>query len=442
MAFMSFSVFRGPRCADRAHRAGLVAAATLAFGLSGLGLSINRAQAAPAVKASADTAGRGAAATAAGANTAASNLFAAPSAAMPQPPELAARAFVLQDLSSRQTLAARNADQKVEPASLTKLMTAYLVFQALQNGRLSLTQDLPVSERAWRTGMTGASRSFINVGSRVKVDDLIKGMIVQSGNDATVALAEGVGGSVEGFVEMMNRQAQVFGLQTSHFANPEGLTAPGHVSTARELSIIAARLITDFPNAQPYYAMKEFTLNGIKQGNRNLLLFRDPTVDGLKTGYTDAAGYCLIATARRATAGGPRRLLSVVLGTASPEARASESQKLLNWGYSAFDVVKLFEANQAVANAPVWKGQAATVRLGRTAPVVVVVPRGQGGAIQSSLKRNDPLLAPLSAGQSVGTLSITVGGQPWQTLPLQTLDAVPAAGWLGRLWDAIRLGIK
>ena len=369
-------------------------------------------------------------------------LFAEPTAAMPQPPEVAARAFILQDLSSRQTLAARNPDQSVEPASLTKLMTAYLVFQALQNGKLSLTQELPVSERAWRTGMTGASRSFININSRVKVDDLIKGMIVQSGNDASVALAEGVGGTVEVFVEMMNRQAQVFGLKGTHFANPEGLTAPGHVSTARELSIIATRLITDFPNSLPYYSMKEFTFNGIKQGNRNLLLFRDATVDGLKTGYTDAAGYCLIATSKRPTPGGERRLLSVVLGAASPEARANESQKLLNWGHSAFDVVKLFDANQAVTTAQVWKGQTNTARLGRGTPVVVVVPRGQGGAVKTAVTRNDPLMAPLTKGQAVGSLQVTLNGQPWQTLPLQSLDAVPSAGWAGRLWDAIRLGIK
>lgn len=373
---------------------------------------------------------------------AATPLFAEPSAAMSQPPEVAARAFILQDLSSKQTLASRNADQAVEPASLTKLMTAYLVFQALQNGKLSLAQDLPVSERAWRTGMTGASRSFININSRVKVDDLIKGMIVQSGNDATVALAEGVGGTVEVFVEMMNRQAQVFGLKTTRFANPEGLTAPGHVSTARELSIIATRLITDYPQSLPYYSMKEFTFNGIKQGNRNLLLFRDPTVDGLKTGYTDAAGYCLIATSHRPTQGGDRRLLSVVLGAASPEARANESQKLLNWGHSAFDVVKLFDANQAVTTAQVWKGQSPTVRLGRTTPVVVVVPRGQAGAIKTNLTRNDPLLAPLTQGQAVGSLVVTVGTQTWQTLPLQALDAVPSAGWFGRMWDALRLSIK
>lgn len=368
--------------------------------------------------------------------------FAEASTAMPQAPEVAARAFVLQDLSSRQTLAARNADQRFEPASLTKLMTAYLVFQAVQSGKLRLEQDLPVSERAWRTGMAGAARSFMAANSRVKVDDLIKGMIVQSGNDATVALAEGVGGSVEAFAEMMNRQAQVFELKNTHFVNPEGLSARGHVSTARELSIIAAHLIADFPQAMPYFGMKEFTYNGVKQVNRNLLLFRDPTVDGLKTGYTEASGYGMITTSRRPTQGGERRLLSVVLGATSPETRANESQKLLNWGHSAFDVVKLFDANQAVATAQVWKGQAPTVRLGRLSPVVIVVPRGQTSAIKTDLTRNDPLMAPLIKGQLVGTLTVTVGSQAWQTLPLQTLEAVPSAGWFGRMWDAIRLGIK
>lgn len=368
--------------------------------------------------------------------------MAAPATNMPQPPEVAARAFILQDITTAQTLAARQADLSVEPASLTKLMSTYLVFQALQSGKLQLTQDLPVSERAWRTGMTGASRSFIKAGSRVKVDDLIKGMVVQSGNDATVALAEGVGGSVENFVEMMNRQAQAFGLKATSFRNPDGLTAPGHVSTARELSVIAMRLVTDFPNALPYYAMKEFTYNGVKQANRNLLLWRDPTVDGLKTGYTEAAGYCMIATAKRTVGGAPRRLLSVVVGAASPESRANESQKLLNWGFSAFDVIKLFDAGQVVTTAPVFKGSANAVKLGRIAPLVVVVPRGQAASIKSSVVRTDPLLAPLTEGQAVGTLRISLGTQPWQELPLQVLEPVPSAGFLGRLWDALRLAIK
>lgn len=369
-------------------------------------------------------------------------LFADMASGMPAPPEVAGRGFILQDLSSRQTLAARHADLAVEPASLTKLMTAYLVFQALQSGKLKLTQELPVSERAWKAGMTGASRSFLNVNSRVRVDDLIKGMVVQSGNDATVALAEGVGGTVEHFVEMMNHQALAFGLKATHFVNPEGLAARNHVSTARELSVIAAHLILDLPQALPYYALKEFTYNGVKQANRNLLLFRDPTVDGLKTGYTDAAGYCLIATSHRPTAGGERRLLSVVIGAASPEARANESQKLLNWGHSAFDVVKLFDANQTVTTARVWKGQASAVRLGRLNPIVVVVPRGQGSAIQTSLTRNDPLQAPLTQGQAVGTLTVTLGTQLWQNVPLLALDAVPSAGAMGRMWDAIRMGIQ
>ncbi len=383
------------------------------------------------------------AAHAAPAAPAAATLFAEPSTAMPQPPEVAARAFILQDLSTRQTLASRNPDQSVEPASLTKLMTAYLVFQALQSGKLSLTQDLPVSERAWRTGMTGASRSFINVNSRVKVDDLIKGMIVQSGNDATVALAEGVGGTVEVFVEMMNRQAQVFGLKGTHFANPEGLTAPGHVSTARELSIIATRLITDFPNSLPYYSMKEFTFNGIKQGNRNLLLFRDPTVDGLKTGYTQAAGYCMVATAQREVPGlKSRRLLSIVLGASSENARAQESQKLLNWGYAAFDTVKLFDANQPVVQVPVWKGRANQLPLGRPEPLVVAVPSGQGAKLRSVVARPDPLVAPFTKGQAVAKLKVYMGEQLLTEKPLLALEAVDESGVIGRAWDAVRLWIK
>ncbi len=369
-------------------------------------------------------------------------LFANPAPGMPVPPELAARAFILQDLASHQTLAARNADQRVEPASLTKLMTAYLVFQALQSGKLQLTQTLPVSDRAWRVGMSSATRSFLTANSRVPVEDLIKGMIVQSGNDATIALAEGVGGSVEAFVDMMNRQAQAFGLKATTFRNPEGLTAAGHVSTARELSYIATRLITDFPKALPYYGLKDFTYNGVKQANRNLLLWRDPTVDGLQTSYTDSSAYGLVTTSRRDMGGATRRLIGVVLGTTSPESRANESQKLLNWGHSAFDVIKLFDANQTVTKAPVWKGQSADVRLGRTTPVMVVVPRGQGATLKTAITRQDPLLAPLNRGQTVATLKVTLAGQPWQDVPLVALDAVPSAGWLGRAWDAIRLGIK
>lgn len=360
----------------------------------------------------------------------------------PQPPEVAARSWLLLDVNTHQVLAAKDADLPVEPASLTKLMSAYIVFQALKDKRLTLEQTLPVSERAWRTGMTGASRSFLPLNSQVKVDDLLKGMIVQSGNDATVVLAEGVGGSYEQFVAMMNRQAQAFGLKATSFKNPEGLTAPGHTSTARELATIAERLVRDFPEYLPYYSMKEFTYNKIKQPNRNLLLYRDPTVDGLKTGYTDAAGYCLVTTAKRDFPNGQRRLITVVLGAASMESRANESQKLLNWGYSAFDAVKLFDASQAVVSPEVWKGKSRNAKLGSAAAVFVNVPKGQGDKLKTDIARTDPLVAPLVKGQVVGTIKVSAGGTPVAEVPLTVLENVETAGILGRAWDSLRLWLK
>lgn len=360
----------------------------------------------------------------------------------PQPPEVAARAWLLYDVGAGQVLASKDADLSTEPASLTKLMTAYLVFQAIKDKKLTLTQTLPVSERAWRTGMTGASRSYLPLGSQVSVDDLLKGEIVQSGNDATVVLAEGIGGSVEQFVEMMNRQAQAFGLKNTSFKNPEGLSAPGHASTARDLAVIATRLVQDHPDYLRYSVMKDFTYNKIKQGNRNLLLYRDPSVDGLKTGYTDAAGYCLIATSKRSFPNGERRLISVVLGAASAETRANESQKLLNWGYSAFDAVKLFDANQAVSTVPVWKGKAPSAKLGSARAVFVTVPRGEGGKLKTDITRTDPLVAPLAKGQAVGTIKVSSSAGPVAELPLVVLEPVEQAGLLGRIWDALRLWIQ
>jgi D-alanyl-D-alanine carboxypeptidase (penicillin-binding protein 5/6) len=364
------------------------------------------------------------------------------SAQAPQPPEIAARSYLLFDVTTQQVLASKDPDLAVEPASLTKLMSAYLVFQALKDKKLTLAQTLPVSERAWRTGMTGASRSFLPLNSQVSVDDLLKGMIVQSGNDATVVLAEGVGGSLEQFVEMMNRQALAFGLKATSFKNPEGLTAPGHTSTARELAVIATRLVQDFPEYLPYYSIKEFTFNKIKQPNRNLLLYRDPSVDGLKTGYTDAAGYCLITTAKRQLPGGERRLLTVLLGASSMESRANESQKLLNWGYTAFDAVKLFDAGQSVATPPVWKGKEATAKLGSAAAVVVSVPRGEGAKLKTDIARTDPLVAPLAKGQVVGTIKVSAAGATVAEVPLAVLEPVEQAGLLGRAWDALRLWIQ
>jgi D-alanyl-D-alanine carboxypeptidase (penicillin-binding protein 5/6) len=364
-------------------------------------------------------------------------------AQMPQPPEVAARAYLLIDVTANQVLAAKDPDLAVEPASLTKLMTAYLVFDALKSRKIDLKQTLPVSERAWK--MPG-SRMFIDPKMRVPVEDLIKGMIVQSGNDATVALAEGVGGSVERFVQLMNDQAKVLGMKNSTYRNPEGLTEAGHSTTARDLGILATRLMRDFPEFVPYYAIKKYRYEGTpaaNDSNRNLLLFRDPSVDGLKTGHTNAAGYCLVATAKRDFANvGSRRLLSVVLGADTENARANESQKLLNWGYTAFDAVKLFEAGQAVVSPALWKGKSPVLKLGSFQPLVVAVPAGTAAQIKTQVARPDPLVAPFSKGQPVATLKVLRGDQPLFEVPLVALEAVEQAGVLGRAWDAVRLWIK
>ena len=361
----------------------------------------------------------------------------------PQMPELAARSYLLMDVTAHQILAEKDIDSPVEPASLTKLMSAYLVFDALKAGRIELAQRLPVSDRAWK--MPG-SRMFIDPKMKVPVEDLIKGMVVQSGNDATMALAEGVGGSAEHFVELMNAQAKVLGMKNTVYKNPEGMVEAGHTSTARDLSILATRLILDFPDYLRYYAIRQYRYEGspaTNASNRNLLLFRDPTVDGLKTGHTNAAGYCLIATAKRDFPNvGGRRLLSIVLGAASENARANESQKLLNWGYTAYEAVKLFDAGQPVVTPSVWKGKESTARLGRPEAIVVAVPAGQAGKLQTLVTRPDPVVAPLQKGQGIGTLKVSLADQPLLDVPLLALDGVEQAGVMGRAWDALRLWIK
>jgi len=360
-----------------------------------------------------------------------------------QPPEIAARAYLLIDVTAQQVLAELDADKPIEPASLTKLMSAYLVFDALKSKKISLQQTLPVSERAWK--MPG-SRMFIDPKMKVPVEDLVKGMIVQSGNDATMALAEGVGGTAEHFVQMMNAQAKVLGMNATGYKNPEGLTEPGHTTTARDLGVLASRLMQDFPEYVGYYAIKKYRYAGTpasNENNRNLLLFRDPSVDGLKTGHTDAAGFCLIATAKRDAPGvGPRRLLSIVLGASSENARATESQKLLNWGYTAFDAVKLFEAGQAVVTPAVWKGRSSSMKLGRFAPIVVAVPAGAGARLQTQVARPEPLLAPFTRGQAVGSLKVTLDQKPLVDVPLVALEAVEQASFVGRAWDSVRLWVK
>ena len=364
-------------------------------------------------------------------------------AQLPQPPEVAARQFLLIDLTSGQTLTERDADAQADPASLTKLMTAYLVFNAIRDGKLALTQKLSISKRAWSERVGGGSLMFIDTTMTPTVDELLRGMIVQSGNDASVALAEAAAGGLEPFVALMNRQAQAWGLKNTQFKNVTGLSEAGHYSSARDVASIAARVIGDHPNFYPLYSIRQYTFNNIKQDNRNMLLGRDPTVDGMKTGYTESAGYCLVASATRDMPNGKRRLLSVVLGTSSREARAAESQKLLNWGWLAWDTVKLFDTKQAMATVPVWKGKEASAKLGAAAAVFVTVPKGEGDKLKTSIERIDPLVAPLAQGQRVGQLKVTTGaGTAVVSVPLTVLEPVPLAGIFGRAWDAIRLWIR
>jgi len=375
-------------------------------------------------------------------------------AQLPQPPEVAARSYLLLDMTSNQVLAEREADAPADPASLTKLMTAYLVFSALRDKKLSVEQTLTVSVRAWAERKGGGSLMFIEPRSTPKVSDLLRGMIVNSGNDASVALAEGVGGTLETFIEMMNRQAQAWGLKNTVFKNATGLTEPGHKSTARDLSVIASHIINDFPEYYPLYSIRKYRFEGSpasNENNRNVLLLRDPTVDGMKTGYTEAAGYCLIASAARefpnlaptGAGGGKRRLLSVLLNTTSMNARADESQRMLNWGFTAFDTVRLFEAGQAIVSPQVWKGSVREARLGSPGPLFVTVPKGDAAKLQTKVERTDPLVAPLAKGQRVGTLKITLAsGAPVAEVPLLVLADVEQAGILGRAWDSIRLWIK
>jgi len=354
---------------------------------------------------------------------------------MAPPPQLAAKAWLLLDMQSGQSLVEHNADRRIEPASLTKLMSAYLTFSALRQGRIKLTDTVPVSEKAWQAE---GSRMFIEPNKPVIVADLLRGMIVQSGNDATIALAEAVGGSESGFVSMMNKEAQRLGMSNTHFVNATGLPDPQLYTTARDLARLAAAIVRDFPDYYPLYSIKEYTYNGITQANRNRLLWTDPTVDGMKTGHTQNAGYCLIASSHR----GPRRLLSVVLGADSDSARAMESQRLLNYGFQFFDSVRLYAKNQTVANLKVWKGTSNTIKTGFTRDIYLSLPRGQAKDIKATMTTRQPLLAPLVAGQQVGTVTLTLNNKPLAQYPLLALESVGVANMFGRAWDSLRLLFK
>ena len=369
--------------------------------------------------------------------------FAAFGQALPAP-EIAAREYLLIDMNAGQVLAERGADTSADPASLTKLMTAYIVFVALKEHKLTLEQKLPVSLRAWAERKGGGSLMFIDTTMTPSVDELLQGLIVDSGNDAAVALAENVGGSLDAFVATMNRQAQAWGLKNTTFKNASGLTEAGHRSTPRDMTVIAQHIIRDFPEYYHYYSQREYKFNNIRQDNRNLLLKRDPSVDGMKTGFTDAAGYCLLASAQRDFPNGKRRLIAIVMGADSMQGRANEAQKLLNWGFTAFDDVRLVEAGKPIGPlVPVWKGKQATVGLGSADAIYVAVPKGEGDRLKTQIERTDPLVAPLAKGQRVGSLKVTTAsGTAIATIPLTVLEEVPQAGLFGRAWDAIRLWIK
>ncbi|MCX7184436.1 MAG: D-alanyl-D-alanine carboxypeptidase [Nitrosospira sp.] len=345
---------------------------------------------------------------------------------------IAAKAYILTDLQSGQTLLGQNIHERIEPASLTKLMTAHVVFSAIKQKRITLTQTVPVSERAWRTP---GSRMFIEPNRPVTVDELIRGMIVQSGNDACIALAEAIAGSEDAFAQMMNKEAKRMGMGSTHFANSTGLPHPEHFTTVHDLALLAAAMIRDFPEYYPLYSLREYTYNKITQPNRNRLLWLDPNVDGLKTGHTQTAGYCLITSAKR----NERRLISVVMGTASDNMRTMESQRLLNHGFQFYDTVRLYRKEQEVTTMPLWKGAQETLRTGFSQDLYFTLPKGQSDKLKATMEYQRPLVAPISAGQKVGVVKLSLDGKPIAEYPLVALETVGIANIFGRTWDSIRL---
>ena len=377
-------------------------------------------------------------------NVTSPSTAAAASAPATQPvgPTLAARSWLLLDVTTGQALAWYEPDVKVEPASLTKLMTAYVVFGAIRDKRLAMDARPPVSQAAYKAI---GSRMFVDPGKPATVEELINGMIVQSGNDASMILAEAVAGTEETFAQRMNREAQRLGMTNTSFRNSTGLPDAQLYSTARDMAILSARLISDFPEPYAtYYSKRDYTYNNIKQPNRNRLLFIDPSVDGMKTGHTDAAGFCLVASAKREQpgAGFSRRLLAVVLGAGSESSRAIETQKLLNYGFQNFDDVRVFSKDQAAGEYDVWKGASSQVKAGFDSDVFVTVPKGQGERLKAEIERVKPLVAPIAAGQRIGTLRVKIDEQVLMERPVLALQAVEEAGIFGRLWDTMRMWVS
>jgi D-alanyl-D-alanine carboxypeptidase (penicillin-binding protein 5/6) len=362
---------------------------------------------------------------------------AVPEAPVPPPPDVDGKSWVLMDYATGQILASKDPDERVEPASITKIMTDYVVSAELGNGRIHMTDPVTISEHAWRGGgaSTDGSTSFLKLGSQVPLKDLLYGMIIQSGNDAAIALAEHTAGSEEAFANLMNAYAKQLGMVNSHFSNASGYPIPDHYTTAHDIAILSRALIHDFPGDYAISAIKQFEWNGIKQGNRNTLLWRDPSVDGIKTGHTAAAGFCLAASAKQ----GDSRMIAIVMGASSEKARADSAMALLNYGFRFYETHTLYQPGKALATPRLWKGEANTLPLGVTDAVQVTVKRGDYDKLKATLDIPATLIAPFKKGQQVGTLRVTLDGQPVQSVPLVALGDAPQGGFFSRLWDSILL---
>jgi len=353
---------------------------------------------------------------------------------VPNPPVLENKAYVLMDADSGRVLAASNPDQQLEPASLTKMMTSYIVEHSLQTNRLKETDQVLVSEHAWCRGTSTESCMYLPLNSSASVIDMLRGVIIQSGNDASKALAEHIGGSEPAFAEIMNAEAKRIGMKNTNFMNATGLPDPAHVTTARDMAILAQAIIRDNPKYYPIYSEKEFTYNNIKQGNRNALLYTDPTVDGLKTGHTDNAGYCLVASSKR----GNMRLISAIMGTTSMQARADQTRALLSWGFSSYETIKPLTAGKVLGDAQVWFGTENQVKAGLDRDLSITLPRGQKDKVQAVTRLMPDLEAPIAKGQKVGEVVVTLDGKTIATQPVVAMEAVEETNFVVRLWHHLK----
>jgi len=360
-----------------------------------------------------------------------------PAMPVPPPPDVDAQSWVLMDYATGQILASKNPDERRAPASLTKVMTDYVVSAEIANGRVHNSDQVNISEHAWRSGGGGTdgSTSFLKLNSKVELDDLLKGMIIQSGNDAAIALAEHTAGSEDAFANLMNAYAKQLGMVNTHFVNASGYPVDDHYSTARDIAVLSRALIHDFPEDYAISKIKEFEWNGIKQQNRNALLWRDPSVDGIKTGHTAAAGFCLAASAKR----GDERMIAVVMGASTDKGRADAAMALLNYGFRFYETHKLYDGGKPLVTPRLWKGAANQLPIGVAEPVLVTVKTGQYDQLKATMDIPSTLIAPFKKGQQVGTLRITLDGQPIQSVPLIALNDAPQGGFFSRLWDSILL---